>query len=93
MLSSFHEEFFFSFAVCLVVIDALVFFLMPETKGRTLECMDEIFWDPYRDLVKVELGDYRRGRGLGGAGKGEVLEEWQVGKDSEGEVRDRVVVE
>lgn len=49
----------------------LVFFLVPETKGRTLERMDEIFGTAYGDLVNVELRDYRRERGLIGGGGGE----------------------
>ena len=43
----------------------LVFFLVPETKGRTLERMDEIFGTAYGDLHELELSAYRRDLELG----------------------------
>jgi hypothetical protein len=80
MLSALHGGFFFFFATCITIMGILVFFLVPETKGRTLERMDEIFGTAYGDLVNIELRDYRRERGLVSgagvekkdAGKGEV---------------------
>lgn len=39
-----------------------VYFFVPETKGRTLEAMDEIFGSAYADrdgAVDVELGQFR----------------------------------
>jgi hypothetical protein len=92
MLSNLHGGFFFFFAACLVVMGTLVFFLVPETKGRTLERMDEIFGTAYGDLVEVELGDYRRERGLARVGKGGVLEETSGGKEGMG-IGERVVGE
>jgi len=52
----------------------LVYFLVPETKGKTLEGMDEVFGSAYgeADEVAVELGVFRRERGRvdgGGMGK------------------------
>lgn len=48
----------------------LVFFLVPETKGKTLERMDDVFGSAYGDVVEVELGHYRRDRrDEGGFGK------------------------
>ena len=44
----------------LKIVGVLVFFLVPETKGRTLERMDEIFGTAYGDLVELELSAYRR---------------------------------
>jgi hypothetical protein len=38
----------------------IVYFLVPETKGRSLESMDEIFGSAYGDLLEAELRDYRR---------------------------------
>ena len=43
----------------------LVFFLVPETKGQTLERMDEIFGTAYGDLHELELSAYRRDLELG----------------------------
>ena len=36
-----------------------VFFWVPETKGKTLERMDDVFGSAYGDVVEVELGNYR----------------------------------
>jgi hypothetical protein len=48
----------------------LVFFMVPETKGKTLERMDDVFGTAYGDAVEVELGNYRRDRReKGGFGK------------------------
>lgn len=33
-----------------------VFFLVPETKGRTLEGMDEVFGSAYGDAIENETG-------------------------------------
>lgn len=92
MLSNLHGGFFFFFAACLVVMGTLVFFLVPETKGRTLERMDEIFGTAYGDLVEVELGDYRRERRMAGLGKGGVLEETAGGNEGD-RIEERVVGE
>lgn len=40
--------FFFFFAASTIVSGTLVFFFLPETKGRTLEGMDEVFGTPYK---------------------------------------------
>jgi hypothetical protein len=70
MLSEWHGGFFFFFASTIVVMGLAVFFLVPETKGRTLEGMDEVFGSAYPDgLVTemehgAELEDYRIQRGV-----------------------------
>lgn len=68
MISALHGGFFFFFAACITVMGVLVFFLVPETKGRTLERMDEVFGTAYGDLGHLELRDYRRERGMMSAG-------------------------
>jgi hypothetical protein len=60
MISNLKGGFFFFFAACLIIMGVLVFFLVPETKGRTLERMDEIFGTAYGDLHELELSAYRR---------------------------------
>jgi hypothetical protein len=60
MLTEWKGGFFFFFASCLVVMGSLVFWLVPETKGKTLERMDDVFGSAYGDVVEVELGNYRR---------------------------------
>ena len=62
MLSQWHGGFFFFFAGCIVVMGAVVYFVLPETKGRTLEGMDGVFGTAYGDAVGVELGAFRRER-------------------------------
>jgi Sugar (and other) transporter len=62
MLTEWKGGFFFFFASCLVVMGSLVFWLVPETKGKTLERMDDVFGSAYGDVVDVELGNYRRER-------------------------------
>jgi len=44
----------------------LVYFLVPETKGKTLEGMDEVFGSAYgeADGHEIELGVFRRERGM-----------------------------
>ena len=69
MISNLKGGFFFFFAACLVVMGLLVYFLVPETKGRTLERMDEIFGTAYGDLHELELSAYRRDLELGPGGK------------------------
>jgi hypothetical protein len=63
-----HGGFFFFFAACITIMLIFVYFLVPETKGRTLEGMDEVFGTAYGDLGDVELRNYRRERGILGAG-------------------------
>ena len=43
----------------------LVYFLVPETKGRTLERMDEVFGTAYGDLHELELSAFGRDLELG----------------------------
>ncbi|KAF8449914.1 hypothetical protein BGX38DRAFT_516466 [Terfezia claveryi] len=38
-----HGGMFFFFAICMLVTVGWVFLFVPETKGRTLESMDELF--------------------------------------------------
>jgi hypothetical protein len=61
MLSEWHGGFFFFFASCIVVMGATVYFLVPETKGRTLERMDEVFGTAYGDLNTLELREVNEG--------------------------------
>lgn len=70
MITNLKGGFFFFFAACLVVMGFLVYFLVPETKGRTLERMDEIFGTAYGDLHALELSAYRRDLELGPGRKG-----------------------
>jgi len=57
MLNAGHgSPFFFVFAAGTMISALLVYFFLPETKGRTLEAMDEIFGTPYktsRDVPEV----------------------------------------
>jgi hypothetical protein len=62
MLTNLKGGFFFFFATCLVVMGTMVYFIVPETKGKTLERMDDVFGTAYGDVVEVELGNYRRER-------------------------------
>lgn len=54
----------------------LVFFLVPETKGRTLEGMDDVFGSAYSSHeeraseVEIELGRFRREREVIGKARG-----------------------
>jgi hypothetical protein len=85
MLTNWKGGFFFFFAACLVVMGILVFFLVPETKGKTLERMDDVFGTAYGDAVEVELGDYRRERReKGGFGKERGILEGGDGEREEG---------
>lgn len=46
----------------MTIMFVCVYFFIPETKGRTLEAMDEIFGSAYADregAIDVELGQYR----------------------------------
>jgi hypothetical protein len=73
MLAEWKGGFFFLFAGCLTVMGTGVWFLLPETKGKTLERMDDVFGSAYGDVVEVELGNYRReGREKGIFEKGKV---------------------
>ena len=61
-----------------MVMGCAVFWLVPETKGKTLERMDDVFGSAYGDVVEVELGSYRqegRERGIFGKGKGGIVDE------------------
>lgn len=52
---------FFFYGACCVVMGAIVLFFLPETKGRTLEEMDEV--TPKRSSVKVtnkSFADFRK---------------------------------
>jgi hypothetical protein len=73
MLASLKGGFFFFFASCIVVMGIGVWWLVPETKGRTLEGMDEVFGSPYGEAgeVGLELRSFRRERGVGIANGGE----------------------
>ncbi|KAH7397621.1 general substrate transporter [Cadophora sp. MPI-SDFR-AT-0126] len=63
MLTNLHGGFFFFFASCITLMGLFVFFLVPETKGRTLEGMDEVFGSAYGEAVgdAVDLGASNRG--------------------------------
>ncbi|KAH7346806.1 general substrate transporter [Rhexocercosporidium sp. MPI-PUGE-AT-0058] len=66
MLTNLHGGFFFFFAACITLMGLFVFFFVPETKGRTLEGMDEVFGSAYGELVGgvVEFRDFQRERGV-----------------------------
>jgi hypothetical protein len=71
----------------------LVYFLVPETKGRSLESMDLVFGTAYENAtntreLELELGDYRKERGLGGEGRGGKVDEGNEGDKREGGVVD-----
>lgn len=53
--NSFGGLFFFVFGITTMISMTLVWFLLPETKGVTLERMDEIFGSPYR---YIQEGDH-----------------------------------
>ncbi|KUJ15196.1 general substrate transporter [Mollisia scopiformis] len=60
MLSALHGGFFFFFATCITIMGTGVFFLLPETKGRTLERMDEIFGTAReRGITSKQAGDVK----------------------------------
>jgi hypothetical protein len=61
MVSNMRGGFFLFFASCMTVMLLCVYLFVPETKGRTLEAMDEIFGSAYSDrdgALDVELGRY-----------------------------------
>ena len=60
MVTNMRGGFFLFFAGCITIMLVAVFFLVPETKGRTLEGMDEVFGSAYGDLGETELSTYRR---------------------------------
>ncbi|KAK0103703.1 hypothetical protein ONS95_005710 [Cadophora gregata] len=61
MLTNLRGGFFYLFASCITIMGLFVFFLVPETKGRTLEGMDEIFGSAYGDVDSgVDLGAARK---------------------------------
>ncbi len=66
MLSLWGGGFFFFFASCLVVMGLGVWFFIPETKGKTLERMDEIFGTAYGGIVEGE-DDVGHGHFLSGS--------------------------
>jgi len=72
MLSELKGGFFFFFAACIVGMGIAVYFLVPETKGKSLENMDEVFGTAYGDMVEVELANYRRDLEGGVVMKGQV---------------------
>lgn len=55
MISNLKGGFFFFFASCITIMGVCVYFFLPETKGRSLESMDEIFGTAYGDETGVEL--------------------------------------
>ncbi|PVH71869.1 sugar transporter [Cadophora sp. DSE1049] len=73
MLTNLHGGFFFFFASCITLMGLFVFFLVPETKGRTLEGMDEVFGSAYGEAAggEVDLGASRMGE-AGGKDVGKV---------------------
>jgi hypothetical protein len=81
MITALRGGYFFFFAACITVMGCMVYLFLPETKGRTLERMDEIFGTAYGDLVDLEISDYRREvrkergevSGVGKAGDDEIL--------------------
>jgi hypothetical protein len=60
MLESMHGGFFFFFAGGMVVMGIMVFFFVPETKGQTLEKMDEIFGTPYNGSPTLIVENFKQ---------------------------------
>ena len=56
MVSNMRGGFFLFFATCITIMLVLVYFLVPETKGRTLEAMDEVFGNAYAGRDDIDLG-------------------------------------
>jgi hypothetical protein len=59
MVSNMRGGFFLFFAACMTIMFVCVYLFVPETKGITLESMDEVFGSAYvgRDrAIDVELG-------------------------------------
>jgi len=82
MLASLKGGFFFFFGSCLVVMGVGVWFFIPETKGRSLERMDEIFGSAY--------GVVGEGRGVGSGNVSGNISEVVVGSgDGRGVVEKR----
>lgn len=99
MLSNLKGGFFFFFAACITIMGMLIFWCVPETKGRSLERMDEIFGTAYGGEVERELRDYRAERGVGVLGKelngeeNKEMEKEKGRKDGSGDTIVRVVKE
>lgn len=63
MVSNMRGGFFLFFAACMTIMFFGVWLFVPETKGKTLESMDEIFGSAYagRDgAIDIELGRYKQ---------------------------------
>lgn len=65
MLSNLKGGFFFFFAACITIMGTLIWWFVPETKGKSLERMDEVFGTAYGGEVERELRDFRKERGVG----------------------------
>ena len=65
MLSNLKGGFFFFFAAMITFMGVVIWFVVPETKGRTLEGMDQVFGSAYAETeglgVEMELSEYRKG--------------------------------
>ena len=65
MLSRWKGGFFFFFAAWIAIMGTAIWWFVPETKGRSLERMDEVFGTAYGGVVERELRDFRQERGAG----------------------------
>ncbi len=84
MLSNLKGGFFFFFAAMITVMGVVIWFVVPETKGRTLEGMDEVFGSAYAEVgVEMELKEYRKEIHPKGKGKREAEGEGEANLEIE----------
>jgi len=74
MLSNLHGGMYFFFAACMLATVGWVFLFVPETKGRTLESMDELFGHRKRAVEGSASGEMGQGGVLQAPAKQEKLE-------------------
>lgn len=78
MLSDLHGGMYFFFAACMFVTVGWVYLFVPETKGRTLESMDELFGHKNR-AVEGPSENMREGGAFHAANEEKAENEGEVG--------------